>query len=87
MKRTQYTIRSIPERVDEAVRQRAKVTKKSLNEVLLDALIKGLDIAEKPTEYHDLDDLAGTWTEDPEFDAAIKAFEVIDRAPYSRSSQ
>lgn len=87
MKPIRYTIRGVPERVDEAVRQRAKATKMSLNEVLLDALIKGLDTAEEPAKYHDLDDLAGTWVDDPEFDAAIKAFEMIDSTPYSRSSQ
>jgi len=79
MKTMQYTIRGIPERVNEVVRCRAKATKKSMNEVLLDALSKGLGVAEEPAEYHDLDDLAGTWTEDPEFDAAIKAFEVVDK--------
>jgi hypothetical protein len=79
MKTIQYTIRGIPERVNEVVRRRATATKKSMNEVLLDALSKGLGVAEEPAEYHDLDDLAGTWIEDPEFDAAIKAFDSIDK--------
>jgi len=78
MKRMQYTIRGIPERVDELVRRRAQATRKSMNEVLVEALSRGLGIGDEPVEYHDLDDLAGTWVDDPEFDAAIEAFEVVD---------
>jgi hypothetical protein len=29
-------------------------------------------------EHHDLDDLIGTWQEDPAFDAAIADFERVD---------
>lgn len=28
--------------------------------------------------YHDLDALAGTWVEDPDFDAAIELQEIIE---------
>ena len=31
-------------------------------------------------EYHDLDSLIGSWKEDAEFDAAIRAFEQVDEA-------
>lgn len=30
--------------------------------------------------HHDLDSLIGTWQEDAEFDAAIRAFEQVDEA-------
>lgn len=33
--------------------------------------------AEKP-KHHDLDALIGSWKEDAEFDAAIRAFEQVD---------
>ena len=78
MKTTQYTIRNIPEQVDRLVRQQAKKTHKSLNAVLLAALKRGIGVADEPAEYHDLDELAGSWVADPEFDDAMKAFESID---------
>jgi len=78
MKMTQYTIRNIPEQVDRLVRQQAKKTPQSLNSVLVDTLRRGVGAANEPVEYHDLDELAGSWVADPEFDAAMEAFESID---------
>ena len=78
MKTTQYTIRKVPEQVDRLVRQQAKKTYKSLNAVLLAILKRGVGMADEPVEYHDLDELAGSWVADPDFDAAIEAFESID---------
>lgn len=78
MRTKQYTIRRIPERVDEVARRRAKREHKSLNTVLLDALQAGLGLGGEERVYHDLDDLAGCWIDDPEFDRAMEAFEAID---------
>jgi hypothetical protein len=78
MKTKQYTIRNVPEPVDRLVRQQAKKTHKSLNAVLLAALERGVGVANEPVEYHDLDELAGSWVADPDFDAAMEAFESID---------
>ena len=78
MKTMQYTIRKIPEQVDRLVRQQAKKTHTSLNAVLLTILKRGVGAADEPVEYHDLDDLAGSWVADPDFDAAMEAFESID---------
>ena len=78
MKTTQYTIRNIPEQVDRLVRQQVLKTHKSLNSVLLDVLKRGVGVADEPVEYHDLDELAGSWVADPDFDAAMEAFESID---------
>lgn len=78
MKTRQYTIRNIPEQVDRLVRQQAKKTQKSLNAVLLAALQRGIGAADEPVEYHDLDELAGSWVADPDFDSAMEAFESID---------
>ncbi len=74
----QYTIRSIPDEIDHAVRQRAKREAKSLNAIVLEALARGLDLDAKPAEHTDLDHLIGTWQEDPEFDLAIAEFERVD---------
>ena len=74
----QYTIRSVPDAIDRAVRQRAKREDKSLNAVVVEALARGLDLDTKPAEYEDLDHLIGTWQEDPGFDDAVAAFERVD---------
>ena len=44
----------------------------------LRALERGLGLAEEQPRYHDLDDLAGTWVDDPEFDRAIEAMDQVD---------
>jgi D-tyrosyl-tRNA(Tyr) deacylase len=74
----QYTLRNIPKKVDQALRRKAKAEGRSLNDVTLEAIEHGLGIAHEPVAYHDLDFLIGTWVEDPEFDAAIKAQNQID---------
>lgn len=78
MKRRQYTIRSVPDHVDRALRRRAKREHKSLNNILLDVLEQAVEPEKEPNVYHDLDFMIGTWREDPEFDAAMKDFEKID---------
>lgn len=79
MRNRQYTIRSVPERLDRELRLRAARENKSLNSVILEALQKGCGLSESPVPRTDLDDLIGTWEEDPEFDKAVKAFEKIDQ--------
>lgn len=37
-----------------------------------------MGLAEEPVRCRDLSDLAGTWTEDPEFDRAIADQDRID---------
>ena len=49
-----------------------------LTESLLDVMEKGLGLADQPARYHDLDELAGKWVEDPEFDRAIEEMDEID---------
>ncbi len=74
----QYTIRNVPTRVDRALRKRARDERKSLNRIALDVMEKGLGLADQPARYHDLDELAGKWVEDPEFDRAIEEMDEID---------
>ena len=78
MKYRQYTVRGIPDRLDNKAREEAQKYRKSLNALLLDALAKGLGISEDPPISRDMDDLAGTWVEDEAFDEAIAAFEAVD---------
>ncbi|WP_437225693.1 hypothetical protein SH661x_004186 [Planctomicrobium sp. SH661] len=74
----QYTIRSVPEHVDRALREKAELEKKSLNTILLEALEQAAHQPERPVIHHDLDFLIGSWVDDPEFDEAMKQFEKID---------
>ncbi|MCD6396640.1 MAG: hypothetical protein J7L71_03810 [Spirochaetaceae bacterium] len=74
----QYTIRKIPEYLDLIARDESKKKHKSLNSVLIEALSKGLS-EDRQIEYHDMDDLAGTWIEDPGIDAALASFNEIDK--------
>jgi hypothetical protein len=78
MKSTQMTIRRVSEKVSQKLREAARIQGKSLNQVALEALEKGLGLTEDAVEYHDLDDLAGTWIDDPEFDLAIAAMDKVD---------
>ncbi len=74
----QYTIRGVPERLDNAAREQAHKYRKSLNTILLETLAKGLGTAGDEVVFDDMDDLAGTWVEDDAFDAAIAMFDVVD---------
>jgi hypothetical protein len=48
----------------------------------LDALRRGLGISGKPRRFADLDDLAGTWVDDPEFDRVIAEMDRVDAAEW-----
>jgi hypothetical protein len=77
----QYTVRNVPRAADAALRRKAAEERTSLNEVLRQALLKEAGLAGGERRlHHDLDHLAGTWVEDPEFDAAIAAQDVIDES-------
>ena len=78
MNKTQYTIRNIPSRIDAAVRRKSRHEGKSLNKVLIEALSDGLGVSGETPNFSDLDDLAGTWVEDPEFDTVIEAMDQVD---------
>ena len=78
----QYTVRSVPDPVDRALRRKARLEGKSLNQAALDALAAGSGVAESPMLYHDLDSLAGSWKEDEAFDAALAAIDRVDPEPW-----
>jgi hypothetical protein len=81
----QYTVRSVPIPVDQALRRRARTEHKSLNEVLRDALIRAAGGADFPERvYTDLDSLAGAWVDVPGFDEAIEAQDRVDEALWRR---
>ena len=74
----QYTIRNIPESLDVALRERARQEDKSLNQVAVEALASALGLGSESVRSRDLEDLAGTWEDDPEFDRAIADQDAID---------
>jgi len=78
MNGTQLTVRRVPERVRRKLREVARREAKSLNQVALEALEKGLGLSDEVVEHHDLDDLAGTWVEDPEFDRIVAEMDRVD---------
>lgn len=64
--------------MDRALRYRSKQLNQSLNRVAVEALTKGLNLAETPVRFQDLDYLAGTWEADAAFDAAMAAQDQVD---------
>jgi hypothetical protein len=68
---SQYTIRNVPEGVDRELREWAKRRGVSLNEAAIEALKRGLGITGGGPEFHDLDDLIGTWKADQKCDRAL----------------
>lgn len=78
MNRSQYTIRGVPDRLDQLLRERAAREGRSLNAEILDALQRGLGYDGTAVVHHDLDDLAGSWVEDPDFDRAVRDMDRVD---------
>jgi hypothetical protein len=78
MSKTQYTIRSVPSKVDQALRKKAQKTGKSLNEVAVEALTKGAGVTPHAT-FNDLDWFIGSMQIDPEFDEAIRWLDSLPK--------
>ena len=76
----QYTLRNIPPALDRALRALARREGKSLNEIAIRALARAVGLGDAPVRQRDLGDLAGTWHEDPEFDAVLAEHDVIDES-------
>ena len=67
----QYTIRRIPKIVDQALRDRARRSGKSLNEAAVDALAEGTGTTGTARRQRDLGDIAGTWKADKALESAL----------------
>ena len=74
----QYTIRNVPPRVDQRLREQAADYSVSLNEVAVSALTRASGLDAEPVVHHDLDDLAGSWVTDPALDAALESMDQVD---------
>ena len=71
----QYTVRGIPLEVDRILRKRATQRKQSLNQVIIDELVRAASSAIRRADFSDL---VGRWTPDPEFDRVIASQRRID---------
>jgi len=76
----QYTIRNIPQAIDRALRQKANRYQKSLNEVVLEVLAKGVGVENELRIHHDLDHFFGSWVEDKVMDEVLVAQRQIDKS-------
>jgi plasmid stability protein len=74
MKKTQYTIRNIPDPVDKALRKRAKQTNKSFNKTVVEILSLQTLGTTKPSQNDNFDWLygAGSKSLGHDFEEAIK---------------
>lgn len=78
-KKIQFTVRRVPAHVDRALRRRAQEENRSLNSVLLEALEEQAgSTAVGRQRFNDLDELAGLWQADTDFDEAITRQHQID---------
>ena len=69
----QYTLRSIPPKLDSELRKRAKKTGRSLNEVSIEALAKGVGLSVENKVFTDLDWFIGSKTKtDDSFEQSQK---------------
>lgn len=74
----QYTIRRVPPVVDQALRNRARSTGKSLNEAAVDALAEGSGATGAPRKRRHLGDIAGTWRSEKAVESALAVQDDVD---------
>jgi plasmid stability protein len=74
----QYTIRNVPNYLDAALRVSAREQGKSLNEVAIETLARGLGLGQARVRQRDLSDIAGSWRKDPAFERALAAQDTVD---------
>ena len=78
------TLRNLPPKVAQAIRQRARDKRVSVNKAVIGLLEEQAGVAGKRPrqQYHDLDALAGSWTkaEAAAFDKALAKQRTIDPA-------
>lgn len=74
----QYTLRGIPPVLDEAIRERARVEGKSINEIAVAALADGVGLGTRDIFRRNLSDIVGTWVEEATVEAALSAQDQVD---------
>jgi hypothetical protein len=74
----QYTIRGVSSALDRCLREKASREGRSLNDTALSLLERGLEMSADTVRSADLDDLAGSWIDDPAFDDAVEQLHRIE---------
>lgn len=64
--------------LDRALREGSRRVHKSLNQFVIETIMKGAQLEGSRVRYTDLDNFFGKFTEDPKFDDALKAQRQID---------
>lgn len=82
-----FNLRNVTPDVMSSLKREATKQKTSINSLILQIIEQSLGIAHstKKIVFHDLDHLAGTWSEEDSkiFDGNIKSFENIDKELWS----
>ena len=76
----QYTLRNVPEALDQALRRRAREEGVSLNQAALAAMARGIGLEGSAQRFREVSGLAGSWLEDPDFDRVVEEMDRIDEA-------
>ena len=83
MSSSNFNLRGIPSEVMNLLKKEASRLHVSVNLLILKFLERGLGISSENVKpiYHDLDDLAGTWSEEDarKFKENTQSFEQIDK--------
>jgi plasmid stability protein len=74
----QYTLRNVPKHLDRALRQQARREHKSLNEVVIEALLRAIGATGEVPVQRDLTDVVGTWQSDPEMERILQDQRKVD---------
>lgn len=82
------TLRNLPPELSRYLEDEAAATDSSLNKTVIRLLLLATGLGERSrakTRFHDLDDLAGTWTEEEarDFDACLAEQRRIDPEVWS----
>lgn len=68
----------LPEHLDKALRARARKQRKTLRKVTLEAIEAGVNLTRIRGAKRDLSGIAGTMGPDPELDAILESFRVVE---------
>jgi plasmid stability protein len=83
-----YTIRNIPDDLDRALRARAAAEQRSLEDIIVDLLVRSLGAELSSSASERLDsERANNWKEDPEFKVALRDQNMIDWDAWSDGIQ
>jgi len=80
MNSRQYTLRGISPDLDRCIREASQRSGQSINSIAVEALEARFLTPSGERHYSDMDDLIGTWVNDPDSEAAWKSMRSIDEA-------